>query len=104
MLLGDRQTHWRMERSAGGRHGGVQGVPDGHWGHLIHKPALTHRLDNWGTFKLFNSIMFLLMKQVSFQLSFMFEKEKTKKVCAVMIISLILKFISQPCFIIFPII
>ena len=53
MLLGDRQTHWRMERSAGGRHGGVQGVPDGHWGHLIHKPALTHRLDNRGHFQTF---------------------------------------------------
>ena len=108
VVLGDRQTHWRVERSAGGRHGGVQGVPDGHWGHLIHKPALTHRLDNWGTFKLFNSIMFLLMKQVSFQLSFMFEKEKTKKVFdvwgEVMIISYILKLASQPCFIIFPII
>ena len=67
MLLGDRQTHWRVERGAGGRHGGVQGGPDGHWGHLIHKPALTIRLDN---FELLNFIkfhlnvsMFHLMKQ-----------------------------------------
>ena len=67
MLLGDRQTHWRMERSAGGRHGGVQGVPDGHWGHLIHKPALTHRLDNWGALSNFLTQLcfFLWSKLVS---------------------------------------
>ena len=46
-----------------------------------------------------NVYMFHLMKQdICYQLSFMFEKEKTKTVCNVMIISDILNFISQPCF------
>ena len=46
MFLSDRETHRGVERAgAGRRHGGVQGAPDGHWGHLIHTTLYSRQLD-----------------------------------------------------------
>ena len=50
MFRGHGETHRGVDGGVGGgRHRGVQGAPDGHWGHLIHTPACGHMLDNTWT-------------------------------------------------------
>ena len=61
MFRGHGETHRGVDGSVGGgRHRGVQGAPDGHWGHLIHTPACVHMSDNTWTRIILNFMILLV--------------------------------------------